>query len=337
MKRYGNLFEQAFTMESLHQAYRDARKGKRKKRAYHRFSSSLGANIASLYHELHNGSYHPQPYFEFDVHEPKKRRIYAPAFRDVVVQHAIYRQIYPIFDRTFIDTSFACRKGYGTHKASEYTQRALRASDPESWTLKLDIKKYFYSISRPILHELKKRKIKDERMLRVMHLFTKMPAALGIPIGNLLSQLDSLIYLNPIDHFIKRALKVRHYVRYVDDMLLVGLSKQQCREYKGAIEGFLRNKLKLELSKFSVAKIKQGANFVGYRTWASGKIVRKYSLQKFRRRVRDGDVPAVTSLLGHARDTLSLRHMFYVIRTVNPTLFNRLPKSHKRILICQAR
>jgi retron-type reverse transcriptase len=110
VKRYGNLFEQAFTMESLHQAYRDARKGKRKKRAYHRFSASLGANIFALHNELHSGSYHPQPYFEFDVYEPKQRRIYAPAFRDVVVQHAIYRQIYPIFDRTFIDTSFACRK-----------------------------------------------------------------------------------------------------------------------------------------------------------------------------------------------------------------------------------
>jgi len=333
MKRYGHIFEQAFTMDNLYRAYLDARRGKRKKHACHRFSANLGANLTALHREVHAGEYVPQPYYEFDVHEPKHRRIYAPAFRDVVVQHAIYRHIYPIWDRVFIDTSFACRKGKGTHRASDYTQRALRACHPNSYTLKLDVQKYFYSISRPVLHELKMRKIKDTALLRLLWLFTKMPSQLGIPIGCLLSQLDSLIYLNPVDQFIKRQLKVSRYARYVDDMVLFGLSRQQAMEYKQAIEEFLRKRLRLSLSKFTQARAKRGINFVGYRTWATHRLIRKYSLHKFRRAVLRGKLESVISLIGHAQHTQSLRYMAQVIISGNPLLFNRLPKSHKRRLV----
>jgi len=110
LKRLGNLFQVAFTEDNLYQAFLDARKGKRKAKSCFDFERNMGANLTDLYNELHSGIYKPRAYHKFLVHEPKERIIHAPHFRDTVVQHAIYRVIYPIFDRTFISTSFACRR-----------------------------------------------------------------------------------------------------------------------------------------------------------------------------------------------------------------------------------
>ncbi|MFA5381951.1 MAG: reverse transcriptase domain-containing protein [Candidatus Micrarchaeia archaeon] len=327
MKRYGNLFEQVFSKENLYQAYLDARKGKRGKRACFEFEINLGGNLAALYEEIHTGSYHPQPYFNFMVYEPKPRLIYAPAFRDIVVQHAVYRVIYPLFDRTFIASSFACRKSYGTHKASTYTQQALRHYDGDAYILKLDVRKFFYSIDRRILQDLIECKIKDVRLVEMMMLFADTGEPLGIPIGNLLSQLYALIYLNPVDHFIKRVLKVRHYVRYVDDMVLVGLSRDQGLFCKALIVDFLNTNLHLELSKSTLQRLKRGVNFVGYRTWKTKRIIRKYSLYKFGRRLKSGDRAAVVSLLGHAKGTDSLAYMLRLIAKAPHSI--KLPGTYK--------
>lgn len=331
MKRHGNLFAQVFSEENLYQAYLDARRGKRHKRACHQFEKSLGANLESLAERLRDGSYRPGPYFQFVVHEPKERIIHAPSFKDCVVQHAIYREIYPIFNRTFIDTSFACRIGMGTHKASEYTQKALQAHDGDSYTLKLDVRKFFYRIDRAILQRLIERKIKDTALVEVMMMFAADDGPVGIPIGNLLSQIYALIYLNPVDHFIKRQLKTGHYVRYVDDMLLVGLTRQQCLDHREAIIAFLADNLNLELSKSTIQKVKRGVNFVGYRTWRSCKFIRKHSLYKFRKAVKAGDTPAVISLLGHARHTNSLQRLLTTAKEIDHALYCKLPESHRRI------
>jgi hypothetical protein len=148
MKRAGNLFDSVFSEENLYGAYLDARRGKRKKAACFNFEKNLGANLNDLHARIHCGVYAPKPYFKFTVYEPKTRVIYAPAFYDIVVQHAIYRVVYQIFNGTFINTSFACRIGYGTHRASDYTQQALRSYPSDAYTLKLDIRKFFYSIDR---------------------------------------------------------------------------------------------------------------------------------------------------------------------------------------------
>lgn len=269
------------------------------------------------------------PYFKFIVYEPKKRSIYALAFRDIVVQHAIYRVIYPIFDRTFIDTSFACRLGYGTHRASDYTQGALRACRDEDYILKLDIKKFFYSIDREILRKQIERKIKDKRLVNMMMLFAEKDEPLGIPIGNLLSQIYALIYLNPLDHFIKRVLKVKHYVRYVDDFILIGLSRDKCLEYKRLIVDFLKDNLRLKLSKSTIQKVKRGVNFVGYRTWKNKRLIRKYSLYKFKRAVKKAKQLSIVSLLGHAKQTNSLKYMLKIMKESPNAKALVLPKSYR--------
>ena len=340
MKRYGNLFEVAFSMDNLYRAYLDARKGKRTRRACFEFEKHLGANLYALYKALHDGTYKPDPYFQFVVYEPKRRIIHAPTFRDVVVQHAIYRTIYGIFNRSFISTSFACRVGYGTHKAARYTRLAMRRHDGEDYILKLDIRKFFYSIQRNILRSLIERKIKDKRFVDTMMMFAEMETPLGIPIGNLLSQIYALIYLNPLDHFIKRVLKIKDYVRYVDNFLSIGFPRAKCIELKKTIVEFLHSTLGLALSKCTIQKIRKGVNFCGYRIWRSLVFIRKYSLYKFRRMVRTGKQVSINSLLGHAKYTNSLPYMLNILKEEIKHGKNlQIPKNYRPIyhlLPCRA-
>jgi len=329
MKRYGHLFEQAFSRENLYLAYLDASRSKHKKRACFNFERRLARNLDLLHEKLHAGTYRPQPYYTFVVYEPKARQIYAPSFCDLVVQHAIYRIVYPIFNAIFIDQSFACRIGKGTHKAADYAQQALRQSPPGSYTIKLDIRKFFYRINRAILRTQIERRIKDARLVDVMMLFADYGEPVGIPIGNLLSQTYALIYLNPLDHFIKREIKAARYCRYVDDFIIFGVSRDQCLEYLARIKAFITG-LGLELSKYTIAPVRRGINFVGYRTWATRRFIRKHSLFKFRRAANAGKLDSLASILGHARRTHSLRSLITTLWSNNHDLYLRLPQVYRR-------
>lgn len=334
MKRYGFLFEQAFTQENLYIAFQAACNDKLAKRGCFNFRKHLGRNIERLHKTLHDGTYKPAPYFSFVVTEHKKRQIYAPAFKDLVVQHAIYRIVGPIFNASFIDQSYACRVGLGTHKAADYAQAALQQAPDGSYAVKLDIRKFFYRIKHSALRWLIERKIKDKRFIDLMMLFASYGDPLGIPIGNLLSQLYALIVLNPLDHFIKRILKVRKYCRYVDDFVLFGLTREQCVACRDQIVEFIHNKLGLELSKYTIAAVKRGVNFVGYRTWASRRFIRKHSLFNFRRAAKAGKLNSVISILGHARKTHSLGYLIRFLKENYHDLYCQLPKIYRRYSYC---
>lgn len=331
MKRAGNLFARCFTRDNLYLAYLEARKGKRAKRACFAFERHLGVNLAALHTEIHEGHYRPQPYYSFIVQEAKPRLIQAPAFRDTVAQHAIYRHLYPLCDRRFIATSFACRKGKGTHACADYVQAAIRQAPRDSYTLHLDVRRFFYSINRAVLQQLLARIVRDDRLLDMLALYAVQEEPRGIPIGNLLSQLYALVYLNPVDHYVKRELGIRHYARYVDDLVLIGLPLSEARAARDAITAFLWERLGLTLSKAHLAPVRQGLNFVGYRTWASRRFVRRRSLHLFGRRLRHAqpdrarDLAALNSLMGHARHTSTHRHYCQRIATERPDLIPHLP------------
>ena len=150
----------------------------------------------------------------------------------------------------------------------------------------------------------------------------------GIPIGNLLSQLYALIYLNPLDHFVKRDLGVEHYCRYVDDFVLFGITRNQAIAYRDDIIEFIA-RLKLELSKSTVARMTRGINFVGYRTWSSRRFVRKHSLYTYRKSARRGDMASIASCLGHASRTHSLQHMLRFFKE-HHHVTHQLPEAYRR-------
>lgn len=336
MKRHGHLFDRTFTREALLAAYHATAKSKHGRRACFAFERNLGAQLEALHKELHAGSYRPRPYYTFTVREPKTRLIYAPAFRDCVVQHAIYAVVGPIFDRTFIEQSFACRKGYGTHKAADYAQAALQHSPRDSYVLKLDIRKFFYRIDRVILCALIERQVKDARMVTLLMDFADHGEPVGVPIGNLLSQLFALLYLNPLDHFIKRVLKVERYGRYVDDFLLFGLTRARALDCRERIVAFLRDTLRLELSKATLARVTRGVNFVGYRTWATKRFIRRRSCYNYRQAARRGRLVSVVSILGHARQTHSLRHLLHHTQEHAHALHAQLPQIYRRACLSHA-
>lgn len=330
MKRYGNLFDEAFSEESLYEAWQQAGKGKRGKRGYFDFSENLSINLYDLRNEIINETYKPKPYKKFVLYEPKERIIHAPAFRDVIVQHALYKSIYNIFNNTFIDQSYACRIGKGTHAAADYVQETFRKLPLDSYYLQMDIKKFFYSIDKNILKMQIIRKIKDKKVVRLLLLFLFNKNFSGIPIGNLLSQIYGLIYLNPLDHYIKRVLKAENYCRYVDDFIIFGWEKKECLEALEKIKIFIDKELNLSLSRYTLQKINKGINFVGYRTWKNLRLVRKHSLYTFTKNSKLKNVESIVSILGHAKKTSSYFYFLKKLRKNYYDSFIQLPKSCRK-------
>jgi hypothetical protein len=282
-----------------------------------------------LYTSLHDGTYQPQSYYAFMVYEPKPRTIYAPAFADLVVQHAIYRVVLPIFNPGFIEQSFACRPGKGTHKAADYAQTALQATAPGSYTLKLDVRKFFYSVDRQTLAMLVRQVIKCPDTLRLLDLFAQRPAPTGIPIGNLMSQTFANLYLNSLDHFCKRQLGVREYGRYMDDAVMVAPSRGTALQWLDGIRQHL-GLLGLDISHHSLQPRRRGLNWVGYRTWARARFVRPRLVSQVRADARAGRLQSIVSRLGHARHTASHQPLVHYLTEHHHALSHRLPQNHHR-------
>jgi len=323
MKRLGNLYQEVVRQENLIDAFQDAIKNKKSKRAVYYFQINFGREISKLKDELEEGSYKPMPYKRFFVFEPKKREIFAPAFRDIVVQHAVYRVVYPLCEKTFISESHGCRKNYGIHSAREYIKKVVKESSQHDYYLQLDIKKYFYSFDRAVLRQIIEKKIKDEKLVNLMMMFAEFDSDKGVPIGNLLSQLYGLMYLNPLDHFIKRELKIKNYVRYVDDFVLIGLKLDEARRLKTEVEDYIRKSLMMELSKYKIMRISNGIDFAGYRIWNNRSLVRKYSIYKFRRACKKERIESLISMIGHAWNTDTVKYYKKLLLEFN--LFSEMP------------
>jgi len=329
MKRAGNLFNQIASEASLLAAYEQASRNKRSHRSTFQFARNLGGQIHRLLDELQSGGYRPHPCNRFIVNERKKARlIEAPAFRDLVVQHAVYAVVSPLLERRYINTNFACRLGKGTHKAADWLQTVMRRAPRTSWTLHVDVRKFFYSIDRTTLEVLLRRVIKCERTLRLLILFAQRPESRGVPIGNLLSQTFANVYLSSLDHFCKRELKVCDYARYMDDSVMIAPDRQTGLLWLERITQHLAL-LGLEISHYSLQPIKRGVNFVGYRTWASARFVRPSLITAIRADARRGRIDALVSRLGCARRTCSLSPLLTYLKDHHHAVFDRLPQAYR--------
>ncbi len=330
MKRVGNLYPRICTMEALLAAYHQASRNKRSHRACFEFTRNLGANLATLQHELQTQTYQPRPCNRFMVHDGRKPRlIEAPAFRDLVVQHAVYAVTSPVFEAHYIGTNFACRVGKGTHMAADWLQAAMRRAPRTDWVLHVDVRKFFYSIDRAVLQALLARIIKCSDTLDIMALFAYRPDVTGVPIGNLMSQTFANVYLNSLDQFCKRSLKVKDYGRYMDDSIMLAPDRATGLLWLSGIRQHLAL-LGLEISHYSLHPVKRGANFVGFRTWATARFVRPRIISAVRSDARKGRLESIVSRLGHARRTCSLHPLLTYLKDKHHDLFNRLPEVYRR-------
>lgn len=249
-------------------AWKEFKRGKSKKKDVQKFVENLERNILHLYQELKNKTYEHSPYFSFYVKDPKLRHIHKACVKDRVLHHAIFRILYPIFDKSFIFDSYSCRIGKGTHKAvnrlKEFAQKVSRNNTKTCFVLKLDIKKFFESINQEILLNLIKRKIKDKNTIwvieKVVRSFPK-----GLPLGNITSQLFANIYLNELDKFLKHKLKIKYYIRYCDDFLILDRNKVYLENLIVTINDFLKNRLRLSLhpNKIIIRIYRQGGRLFG--------------------------------------------------------------------------
>lgn len=306
MKRHKRLIEQIATVENLQNAYQKTAKAKRMTYGYLEFKEYSNVNLTRLREELLDGGYKIGRYREFTIYEPKPRLISALNFKDRLTQHAVCNVIGPIFERTLLHNTFACRPSLGTHAGVRYIQSELRKPGA-SYYLKTDYSKFFPSVDRAILHPLINRKIGCEKTLLILREI--IPAeGCGIPIGSLTSQLFANVYGGLIDRYIHNELGHRRWARYMDDIVILGDDPQRLKEDFYRIEQFSNEQMKMRISKWSSAAVNRGINFLGYRIWATHKLLRQDSVIRAKRKVakfiRYRDNEALTKFLaswaGHA-------------------------------------
>ena len=285
-------------------AYQKAKKGKSKKPDIIEFAKDYDTNIEKLCSELLSGKYIPLPLTTFPVEDPKTRIIRKAHFRDRVVHHALCNLTSEIFDKLFIHDSFANQKGKGTSKAQlrfdEFKRRASRSFKVPCYVLKADIKKYFEEVDHGVLLSILRSKIKDERFISVVQkVLNNHSRHVGMPLGNQTSQTFANIYLNELDQYVKHVLKVKFYIRYVDDFVILHEDKDVLEAYKAQIESFLAQRLKLRLhpNKCKIIKLERGVTFLGFRIFRYHRLPRKGNLWSMKTKVMDPCYDAVCTFL----------------------------------------
>ena len=228
--------------------------------------------------------YRHAPYEAFNISDPKPRNIHKASVRDRLLHHALYRILYPFFERTFIADSYSCRLDKGTHKAiNRFRAFAYQASKNRTktvWALKGDIRKFFASINQIILTEIITRYIPDTDIVwlisKIVESFHSTRKGVGLPLGNLTSQLLVNVYMNTFDQFIKHALKAQYYIRYADDFIILSQDKKWLLNILPKAKDFLWDELHLELhpKKVSIRTIASGVDFLGWVHFIDHRVLR---------------------------------------------------------------
>ena len=292
------------SFENLYLAWKKARKGKSQTLAAQFYEQQLEEHLIELELRLKNGSFEFSPYRQFTLYEPVKRLVCAAPFADRIVHHALMNLLEPLMNTCMIPNSFACRRGKGVHLALHVLQRKLKKSE---WILKLDLRKYFFTIDQIILlDQLKKDFQLPIKIITLIEqlllsyesglnyyfpqvgddLFT-VSKSRGLPIGNLTSQWLANYYLNGLDHAITGDSHCQGYLRYMDDMIVLCESKKAAFEIKERIIEWL-NPLKLTLnkSKTQVFPTNNGVPFLGHHVWADRRRILRPNLKRFRNRMK---------------------------------------------------
>jgi retron-type reverse transcriptase len=271
---FTHTYDDIISVENLLCAWGEFGRGKRKRTDVQEFQLRLMDNILSLQSELASRCYTHGGYEHFVVTDPKRRDIHKASVRDRLVHHAVYRILYPYFDNKFISDSYSCRNNKGTHKAiAQFRKYAGSVSENNTktcWVLKCDIKKFFASIDQTILLTILEQSIIDKDTLgllrKVIGSFNSGTFGVGLPLGNLTSQLLVNIYMNEFDQYVKHVLKQKYYIRYADDFVIVSQDRTELLKTLSYMIVFLGQKLSLSLhpNKVSIVTFASGVDFLGW-------------------------------------------------------------------------
>lgn len=307
-----HTFEDIISVNNLCAAWEEFVRGKRGKRDVQLFASSLMENIVQLHHDFANQTYRHGGYKDFFVSDPKRRHIHKASVRDRLVHHAVYRVLYPFFDHTFIADSYSCRMEKGTHRALDrfraFAYQVSHNHTRTAWVLQCDIRKFFESIDHAVLRSILEEAIPDLHIIgllaNIIASFSVRPGV-GLPLGNLTSQLFVNVYMNVFDQWVKHRLQAHGYMRYADDFVLFSSDRCALERVIPYIEQFLRERLGLALhpSKVSIRTIASGVDFLGWVHFPDHRILRTATRRRMLRRMQerptDATMQSYLGLLSH--------------------------------------
>jgi RNA-directed DNA polymerase len=263
-------------------------------------------NLLLLHTDLKNKTYIHGIYKAFKINDPKPRDIHKATVRDRVLHHAIYRLLAPFYFKLFIADSYSCQLGKGTHKALkrfEYFHRKVSKNNTKQcFVLKCDIKKFFASIDQNILIGILQERIQDTDILwlleRIITSFSAQKSQKGLPLGNLTSQLLVNIYMHEFDMYVKQTLKVKHYIRYADDFVILSENREYLEKILILERQFLSEKLALKLHPNKVS-IGSGVDFLGWVHFPKHKILRTTSKKRMYRKLNEKNIEVYKGILSH--------------------------------------
>ena len=291
-----HTYNDTITMENLLVTWEGFLRGKRHKKDVMEFELHLSENISALHRDLLHKTYIHGSYSEFHISDPKPRTIHKATVRDRLLHHLLHRALYSHFEERFIYDSYACRKNKGIHRAlnrfDAFARRASKNHTRTCYVLKCDIKRFFASVDQHILERILERHIEDEdiRWLleQVISSFHVVRPSRGLPLGNLTSQLLANVYMHEFDMFMKQELRVKYYIRYADDFVILSDDKRYLEELLPRIEDFLSKNLYLSLheDKVSIETYASGVDFLGWVHFPDHRVLRTTTKRRVLRNVK---------------------------------------------------
>ena len=290
-------FEDIISVENLLLAWQEFERGKRSRKDVQEFSLRVMDNIFSLHRDLLNHTWKHGGYQAFKINDPKPRDIHKASVCDRLLHHAVYRILYPFFEKIFIADSYSCQIRKGTHRAiNKFRKFAWKVSQNNTrtcWVLKCDIRKFFANIDHEILLGILREYVPDKNIIRLLEnvigSFYSDRFGVGLPLGNLTSQLFVNIYLNELDQFVKHKLKARHYIRYCDDFVILSENKSWLERQIPLVRNFLWKKLRLKLhpDKVFIKTLSSGMDFLGMVNFLDHRILRTKTKRKMLRNISE--------------------------------------------------
>jgi retron-type reverse transcriptase len=271
---FNDSYQYIISIDNLLSAWQEFVCGKQSRKDVQIFEFNLMKNILELHRDLTAKTYTHSRYHAFNISDPKPRNIHKAGVRDRLLHHAIYRILYPSYDRIFIADSYSCRRDKGTHRAlNRFRNFAYKVSQNHTrtcWVLKCDIKKFFASIDHDVLKDILYTHIIDQDtcwlLEKIIGSFHSSEVGKGLPLGNLTSQLLVNIYMNEFDQFVKHRLKFKYYIRYADDFVFLSHDRTILETVLNKVDNFLNNSLCLQLHphKVFIKSFASGVDFLGW-------------------------------------------------------------------------
>jgi len=310
VKCFPHSFDEIISVDNLLISWNEFLHDKRQRKDVIAFTLHFMDHVLALHEDFGSKTYHHGPYEFFKINDPKPRDIHKASVRDRLVHHAVYKILYPYFDRQFIYDSYSCRLNKGTHGAirrfHQFARKVSRNNRKTVWVLKGDIRKFFANIDHEILKEILRKHIQDEDVnwlcSQLIDSFsTEGKANVGLPLGNLTSQLFVNIYMNEFDQFVKRKLKAKLYIRYADDFVILHESRDHLESLVPLLADFLMQRLRLSLhpDKLFIKTLCSGVDFLGWVNFPKYRVPRTSTKRRMFRKLRKNHAPEnLASYLG---------------------------------------